>query len=276
MTKRNIIQRNNVKVIGQGEQTILFAHGFGCDQKMWQYIAPTFAENYQVVLFDYVGAGYSDITAYDSEKYGTLHGYAQDILDIIEEMHLQQVILIGHSISSTIGYIMQFKNQYFKTIIMIGPSSCYLNDESSGYIGGFEKSDVDALLNMMEMNFAGWASFMVPIASNQANSIELTQQLENSFASINPRIAREFAEVTFFSDCRSILPRVKVPTLIIQCSNDSIVPIKAGEYLHKHLPNSTFEIIDTRGHYPHISEPVETIKIITKYLTSLNSTTKEA
>lgn len=267
----NVIKRNNVKVMGQGEQTILFAHGFGYDQRMWQYIAPTFAENYRVILFDYVGSGNSDITAYESEKYNTLRGYAQDVLDIIEEMDLQQVIFIGHSISSTIGILAAIEQpQYFKTLIMLGPSPCYLNDKD-GYIGGFEESDVRELLDMMEMNFVGWASFMVPIATNQADNPELTQQLENSFASINPRIAREFAEVTFFSDCRSSLPLVQVPTLIIQCSQDSIVPIEAGEYLHKHLQNSTFEIINTRGHYPHMSDPLETTRIIMNYLTSLST-----
>ncbi|TSI07388.1 alpha/beta fold hydrolase [Lysinibacillus sp. BW-2-10] len=263
---QNVIKRNNVKVMGQGEQTILFAHGFGCDQKMWQYIASTFAMNYRVVLFDYVGSGNSDITAYESEKYSTLHGYAQDVLDIIEELNLQHVLFIGHSISSMIGmYAAIQQPQYFDKLIMIGPSPCYLNDPD-GYVGGFEKEDIKEILDLMEMNFTGWASFMAPFASSQPDDATLTRQLKSDFVSTNPRVAREFAEVTFFSDCRSKLSFLKVPTLIIQCSNDSIVPIEVGEYLQKHIQNSTLLIMNAKGHYPHISQPLETIEIINDYL----------
>lgn len=263
---QNIIKRNNVKVMGQGEQTILFAHGFGCDQKMWQYIAPTLAMKYRVVLFDYVGSGNSDITAYESKKYNSLHGYAQDVLDIIEELNLQHVLFIGHSISSMIGmYAAIQQPQHFDKLIMIGPSPCYLND-TNGYMGGFEKEDIKEILDLMEMNFAGWASFMAPFASSQPDDAQLTQQLKSDFVSTNPRVAREFAEVTFFSDCRAKLPFLKVPTLIIQCSNDSIVPIEVGEYLQKHIQNSTLLIMNAKGHYPHISQPLETIEIINDYL----------
>lgn len=262
----DVMNRNNVKVIGQGEQTIIFAHGFGCDQSMWQYIIPKFAERYRIILFDYVGSGNSDITAYQSEKYSTLHGYKQDVLDIIEEMDLQQVLFIGHSISSMIGMLAAIERpDYFDKLIMIAPSPCYLND-TDGYIGGFEQSDIKELLAMMEMNFAGWASYMAPLAMDQSKDSKLTKELESSFVSTNSRVAREFAEVTFFSDYRSSLALVKVPTLIIQCSKDSIVPIEVGEYLNKHLQNSTLKVIEARGHYPHISQPLEISKIIVEYL----------
>lgn len=262
----DVMKRNNVKIIGEGKETIIFAHGFGCDQNMWKYIAPQFAERYKVVLFDYVGSGNSDITAYESKKYGTLYGYAQDVLNIIEEMNLKNVIFIGHSISSMIGMLagIQYPD-YFEKLIMIGPSPCYLNDKY-GYIGGFEENDIKELLTMMEMNFSGWASYMAPLAMDRSKDSKLTQELENSFISTNPRIAREFAEVTFFSDYRDSLQLVKVPTLIIQCANDSIVPIEVGEYLNKNLQNSTLKTMDVRGHYPHISNPLETTKIITDYI----------
>lgn len=262
----NIMKRNNVKVMGSGEETIIFAHGFGCNQNMWKYIVPQFTERYKVVLFDYIGSGNSDIAAYESKKYSTLYGYAQDVLNIIEEMKLKNVIFIGHSISSMIGMLAAIQYpDYFDKLIMIGPSPCYLND-IDGYIGGFEESDIRELLTMMEMNFSGWASYMAPLGMDQSKDSKLTQELENSFVSTNPRIARQFAEVTFFSDYRDSLKLVKVPTLIIQCSNDSIVPIEVGEYLNKNLKNSTLKIINTRGHYPHISDPLETTKIITNYI----------
>ncbi|MFF3099746.1 alpha/beta fold hydrolase [Viridibacillus arvi] len=262
----DLMTRNNVKVMGQGGQTIIFAHGFGCDQSMWQYIAPKFAENYRVVLFDYIGSGNSDITAYQSEKYSTLQGYKQDVLDIIEEMDLQNILFIGHSVSSMIGMLAAIERpDYFEKLIMIGPSPCYLND-TDGYIGGFEQKDIKELLTMMEMNFAGWASYMAPFAMDQTKDPKLTYDLENSFVSTNPRVAREFAEVTFYSDYRESLPLLKVPTLIIQCSNDSIVPIEVGQYLNRCIENSILQIIEAKGHYPHISQPVETTNIIVDYL----------
>lgn len=261
-----IIERNNVKVIGQGERTIVFAHGFGCDQRMWSFITPSFQEKFRIVLFDYVGSGNSDLNAYQSEKYNTLQGYVQDVLDIIEAMELKDIIFIGHSISSMIGMLASIERpDYFDKLIMIGPSPCYLND-TNGYHGGFEKSDITELLDMMEMNFAGWASYLAPIVMNNPESPKLSQELEQTFNSADPRIAREFAEVTFFSDYRKDLAKATVPTLIMQCSDDSIVPIEVGEYLHRHLKNSMFRLMEAKGHYPHISHPEETIRCINEFL----------
>lgn len=262
----DVAVRNHVKITGAGERTILFAHGFGCDQSMWKYIVPSFEQRYRVVLFDYVGSGKSDLSAYRAAKYGTLHGYVQDMLDIIEFYELKDIIFIGHSVSSMIGMLASIQRpDYFDRLIMIGPSPCYLNIEGE-YFGGFEKSDINELLDMMEMNFAGWASFMAPLAMNNPEQPMLTKELERSFISADPVIARQFAEVTFFADHRRDLAQAAVPTLILQCSDDSIVPLEAGQYLHQHLKNSTFRLMEAKGHYPHISHPVETIRLINEYL----------
>ncbi|GGD78191.1 alpha/beta fold hydrolase [Paenibacillus nasutitermitis] len=261
----NIDVRNNVSVIGNGERTLVFAHGFGCDQSMWKYITPSFEEKYRIVLFDYVGSGHSDLKAYQTEKYDSLQGYVQDVLDIIETHELKNIIFIGHSISSMIGMLASIERpEYFDRLIMIGPSPCYLNTDD--YHGGFDKSDITELLDMMEMNFAGWASFMAPLAMNNPELPQLSKELERSFISADPVIAREFAEVTFLSDHRKDLSQATVPTLILQCSDDSIVPLEAGEYLHRHLRNSTFQLMEAKGHYPHISHPGETIGFIQDYL----------
>ncbi|GLC88347.1 sigma factor SigB regulation protein RsbQ [Lysinibacillus piscis] len=261
----DILTRNCVKIIGNGKQPIMFAHGFGCNQNMWRFITPAFQEKFQIILFDYVGAGNSDIHAYTTEKYKTLQGYAQDVLDIIEALHLQQLIFVGHSISSMIGMLASIERpDVFKKMVMIGPSPCYLND--SMYQGGFEKSDIAELLDMMEMNFAGWASYMAPIVMNAPEQPKLSQDLEQMFVSVNPRIAREFAEVTFFSDCRADLAKTSIPTLIMQCSEDSIVPIEVGQYLHEHLANSTLCLMEAKGHYPHISHPKESIQHMLEFL----------
>ncbi|KGR84072.1 MULTISPECIES: alpha/beta fold hydrolase [Lysinibacillus] len=261
----NIVVRNNVTILGQGDQPLIFAHGFGCDQNMWRFITPAFMDKYQIILFDYVGSGNSDINAYSSEKYQSLQGYVQDILDIIETLSLQNSIFVGHSISAMIGLLASIQHpDYFKKLIMIGPSPCYLNDD--GYRGGFERSDIAELLEMMEMNFTGWASYMAPIAMSNPEQPALTQELKQTFIAADPIIAKEFAEVTFLSDHRSELPKVSIPSLIIQCSEDSIVPIGVGDYLHQHLKNSTLQLLEAKGHYPHISHPNETIQCIADFL----------
>lgn len=261
----NIVVRNNVTILGQGDQPLIFAHGFGCDQNMWRFITPAFMDKYKIILFDYVGSGNSDINAYSSEKYQSLQGYVQDLLDIIETLSLQNSIFVGHSISAMIGLLASIQHpDYFKKLIMIGPSPCYLNDD--GYRGGFERSDIAELLDMMEMNFTGWASYMAPIAMSNPEQPALTQELKQTFIAADPIIAKEFAEVTFLSDHRSELPKVSVPSLIIQCSEDSIVPIGVGDYLHQHLKNSTLQLMEAKGHYPHISHPNETIQCIADFL----------
>lgn len=257
--------RNNIKIIGNGEKTILFAHGFGCNQKMWQYLLSHFGEEYRLILFDYVGSGSSDINAYTTEKYRNLEGYKQDVFDIIDALQLQNLIFIGHSISSMIGMLAAIEEpQHFSKLIMIGPSPCYIND--GNYNGGFEEKDIEELLEMMEMNFSGWASYLAPVAMDAPKDSPLTQELETAFVSVNPRIAREFAEATFYCDYRNKVKNLQVPTLIVQCSNDSIVPIEVGQFLYKQIENSELVIMDVRGHYPHISRPTETAEIIKHYL----------
>ncbi|MGG4399395.1 alpha/beta hydrolase [Paenibacillus amylolyticus] len=264
----DILVRNNVKVLGAGSQTIVFAHGFGCDQDMWRYIIPGFMENYRVVLFDYVGSGESQINYYDAIKYSNLQGYAQDVLEVMEALELKDTIFVGHSVSSMIGMLASIQNpKYFKKIIMLGPSPRYVNDLPN-YYGGFDRNDIDELLEMMQMNFIGWASYLAPIVMNNPERKELTEELEKSFCSRDPHIARQFAEVTFLSDCRIDLEQATVPTLILQCSDDSIAPVEVGDYLHAHLKNSRLQQMTAKGHYPHLSQPEETIRMIKDYLTS--------
>ncbi|WP_042167804.1 alpha/beta fold hydrolase [Paenibacillus gorillae] len=265
----NILVRNNVNVIGTGTQTIVFAHGFGCDQTMWRHVVPNFISDYQVVLFDYVGSGQSQINDYDPVKYSNLQGYAQDVLEILDALALKNVIFVGHSVSSMIGLLASLRggSEYFERIVMIGPSPRYMNDLPD-YYGGFEKSDIDELLTMMQLNFIGWASYLAPIVMQNPERQELTEELEQSFCSRDPRIARQFAEVTFLSDCRSSLSEATVPTLILQCSQDSIAPVEVGQYLHAHLKNSTLQQMAAKGHYPQLSHPDETTRLIKAYLAS--------
>ena len=263
--EKSIARRNNVRVFGKGTQPMLFAHGFGCDQNMWRFVTPAFEEDYRIVLFDYVGAGKSDVSAYNPERYSSLQGYAQDILDICAELQLNDVILVGHSVSSMTGLLAAVEAPgYFSHIIMVGPSPCYINEE--GYVGGFERRDIEGLLETMEKNYIGWANFLAPNIMGHKERPELGQELVDSFCSTDPVIASQFARATFFSDNRRDLAKLKVPSLILQCSEDIIAPVEVGQYLHRQVPGSTLKVMSATGHCPHMSEPEETIAIIKDYL----------
>ncbi len=263
----NILLRNNVKIEGSGEKTLIFAPGFGCDQTVWNEVKDAFIDEYRVILFDYVGMGKSDIGSYNRDRYHTLSGYAQDVLDICSTLELEDAIFVGHSVSSMIGMLASIKKPtYFSNLIMIGPSPCYLNDPPS-YYGGFEKEDLLGLLEMMEKNYIGWANMFASTLVNDPDRHTLSHDLEDRFCSTDPVIARQFAEATFFSDNRGDLSKVTVPSYIMQCSNDIIAPTEVGNYLHDQLPNSKFIKLKAVGHCPHMSHPEETTQAILQYLT---------
>ena len=259
------VRRKNVSVSGAGTQPMVFAHGFGCDQNMWRHVAPAFEDDYRVVLFDYVGAGKSDLAAYDADRYATLDGYAQDILEICEALDLRDIIFVGHSVSSIIGVLAAKRApERFAHLILVGPSPRYINDD--GYVGGFERSDIEGLLEMMDRNYIGWANFLAPAIVKNPDRPELAEELNASFCSTDPVIARRFAEATFFSDNRADLPGVTTPALILQCSDDMIAPETVGRYVHERMPGSTFRQMEATGHCPHMSHPEETIRLMREYL----------
>jgi sigma-B regulation protein RsbQ len=268
----DIVLRNNVKVFGKGIQPMVFVHGFGCDQNMWRYITPAFEEDYKIILFDYVGSGKSDLRAYNVERYSDLNGYAEDILDVCRALKLKDVILVGHSVSSMTGLLSALQEpEIFKRLILVGPSPRYINEEPN-YIGGFEKRDIEELLETMDKNYIGWANYLAPAIMKNSEQPELGQELADSFCSTDPKIARQFAEVTFFSDNRRDLPKLQVPSLILQCSDDLLAPLEVGHYLHKHMPNSTLKIMQATGHCPHMRAPEETIQLMKEYLNDIQST----
>ncbi|WP_026977518.1 alpha/beta fold hydrolase [Flavobacterium tegetincola] len=261
----DILVRNNVQSLGEGKQVILFAHGFGCDQNMWRYVTPAFKDKYRIVLFDYVGCGKSDVKAYNVERYATLHGYMQDVLDICEALNLADIIFVGHSVSSMIGLLAAIERpELFSSMIFIGPSPRYLDD--MGYKGGFSREDLEGLLEVMDNNFIGWANFLAPVIMKNEERPELSKELEESFCSTDPINTRKFAEVTFFSDNRHDLSKLTMPCLILQCTDDAIAPDEVGDYTHKMIKGSTFEKMKATGHCPHMSHPDETIALIQKFL----------
>jgi sigma-B regulation protein RsbQ len=263
----DVLKRNNVRVFGAGAQPMLFAHGFGCDQNMWRYVTPSFKDDYRIVLFDYVGSGRSESAAYDAKRYGTLDGYAQDVLDVVHALDLHDVIFIGHSVSSMIGVLAANREpDRFERLILIGPSPRYINDPAATYVGGFDRADIDGLLEMMDKNFLGWANFLGPAIMKNGDRPELGAELAESFCSTDPIMARRFAEATFYSDNRDDLAAVSVPSLILQCSDDMVAPLAVGSYLEAQLPQSTLRVMQATGHCPHMSHPEETIALIRDYL----------
>jgi sigma-B regulation protein RsbQ len=260
--------RNNVRTRGNGPYTLVFAHGFGCDQNMWRLVEPAFAERFRTVMFDLVGCGQSDLSAYDQEKYSTLHGYAQDIVEIIDEIGQGPVIFIGHSVSAMAGVIADgLRPGQISAHVMVGPSPFYIND--GNYVGGFSREDIDSLLETLESNYLGWSSSMAPAIMGSPDQPELGVELTNSFCQTDPEIAKRFARVTFLSDCREDVAKLRTPTLILQSSDDFIAPQEVGDYLARIIPQSELAIIDNLGHCPHLSAPVPCIAAINEFIDGL-------
>ena len=259
--------RNNVHESGRADgQPIVFAHGFGCDQNMWRYVAPRFEADHRVVLFDHVGHGGSDLAAYDAERYSSLHGYARDVNELCEALDLRDVVLVGHSVSAMIGLlaVREADPGRFAKLVMVGPSPRYIDDE--GYVGGFSRADIEELLESLDSNYLGWSSAMAPVIMGNPDRPELGEELTASFCRTDPEIARQFAQVTFLSDNRADLSSVDIPTLVLQCSQDAIAPVEVGRYVHESIPGSTLVVLDAIGHCPNLSAPEATSEAISDFV----------
>jgi sigma-B regulation protein RsbQ len=261
----SILQDHNVRVLGTGTVPMMFAHGFGCDQNMWRFVAPAFERDYRVILFDYLGHGQSDRASYDPRRYETLEGYADDVLGICRELDVRDGIFVGHSVSAMIGVLASIREpQRFNRLVLIGPSPRYINDD--GYVGGFAREDIDGLIESLDSNFLGWSSTMAPVIMGTPDRPELGAELTNSFCRTDPEVAKQFARVTFLSDNRADLPRVTAKSLVLQCSHDVIAPESVGRYVHSRLPESTFVQMRATGHCPNLSAPDETVDAIQTFL----------
>jgi sigma-B regulation protein RsbQ len=262
----DVIARHNITESGRPDgRPMLFAHGFGCDQNMWRYVAPYFADRFRVVLFDHVGAGGSDLASYDPERYASLSSYAQDVLDICHELDLRDVVFVGHSVSAMIGVLAALAEpERFAKLVLVGPSPRYI--DAGGYRGGFSEQDIAELLDSLESNYLGWSSAMAPVIMGNADRPELGAELTESFCRTDPEIARRFARVTFLSDNRADLSRVGVPTLVLQCSDDAIAPVAVGEYVRDAIPGASYVLLDATGHCPNLSAPEQTAEAIAAFV----------
>ncbi|GAA3818662.1 alpha/beta hydrolase [Sphaerisporangium flaviroseum] len=243
---------------------VMLAHGFGCDQNMWRLVVPALAERFRVVLFDHVGAGKSDPSAWQAERYSELDGYADDVLRICRELDLRQVVFVGHSVSAMIGVLAAIREpERFAKLVLLTPSPCYVDDD--GYRGGFSKADIDELLESLESNYLGWSAAMAPVIMGNPDRPELGEELTNSFCRTDPAMARVFARTTFLSDSRADLAKVTVPTLVIECASDVIAPREVGAFVHAQIPGSQLVTLDAVGHCPQLSAPEITTRAIASF-----------
>jgi sigma-B regulation protein RsbQ len=263
---RDVLARNNVTVRGRPDgPAMVFAHGFGCDQNMWRFVTPAFEDDYRTVLFDFVGAGGSDLSAYDPRRYSTLDGYAQDVTEVIRALDLRGVIFVGHSVAAMIGVLAaNLEPDRFAALVLVAPSPRYMDDE--GYTGGFTEEDIEGLLTALDSNYLGWSAAMAPVIMANPGQPQLGQELTASFCRTDPDIQKRFARATFLSDNRADLAGVKLPALVLQCSADVIAPECVGEYVHAQIPGSVLAKLSATGHCPNLSAPAETIAAIEAFL----------
>ncbi|MFH8293089.1 alpha/beta fold hydrolase [Streptomyces sp. NPDC018059] len=265
----DIEHRNNVTVTGNPQgRTVVLAHGFGCDQNMWRLTLPALVEEYRVVMFDYVGSGRSDLSAFSENRYTSLDGYARDVVEVCEALDLRDAVFVGHSVSAMIGVLAaDMAPERIGALVMVAPSPRYIDDE--GYRGGFTAEDIDELLGSLDLNYLGWSAAMAPVIMGNADRPELGEELKNSFCATDPDMARVFARTTFLSDSRDDLKKVRVPTLVLDCTDDAIAPREVGAYVHESIPGSNLITLDATGHCPHLSAPEATNEAITGFLTGL-------
>ncbi len=265
----DIIRRNNVQITGTGQQVMLMAHGFGCNQLMWRFLTPHLSSQYKLVLFDYVGSGASNLAAYSRQKYADLDGYAQDIVDICTSLDLHDVVLVGHSVSSIISLLAARQiPQRIHSIVMVCPSPCFLNDPPE-YMGGFNKADLSELIDLMDKNYIGWAQYLAPLVAGNAEQDFVSAELAESFCSTNPISAKNFAKATFFSDYRALLPQNTHPVLLLQSQTDALAALCVGEYMHKQTPHSVLQVVEAKGHCLHMTHPQQVAAHIVQFMQQL-------
>lgn len=261
----SILKRNNVRIFGNGETPLMLAHGFGCNQVMWRHLTPFLIDRYSMVAFDYVGLGESDLNAFDVERYSKLEGFAEDVVEICDALQIPDIHFVGHSVSGMIGLLAaEHASSIFSGISMVCPSPCYLN-KPPDYFGGFEQADLQDLIDLMDKNYIGWAQRLAPLVMGK-NMDEFVEELEVSFCTTDPTVAKTFANATLFGDHRELLAKYPNPTLIIQSSHDALAQPEVGEYMHSHMPNSKLTVIEGEGHCLHMTHPEEVSQAIDEFV----------
>jgi sigma-B regulation protein RsbQ len=255
----------NVVTTGRKDgPALVFVHGFGCGQAMWRHVAPAFETDHRVVLLDLPGSADADPSSYDPVRHASLQGYADDVLLVLDELGLDDVTVVGHSVSSMIGVLAHIAApSVVSRLVLVSPSARYLDD--GDYRGGFGPADIDDLLEMMDRNHLGWQTPLSGLVAG-ADHDEARVELEDTFCRTQPEIAAQFAAVTFRGDNRSDLEQVTAPALVLQVRDDAIAPMSAGEFVSEHVTGSRLVVLETRGHAPHLSDPLDVVAAIGEFL----------
>lgn len=267
----DVLKRNRVVITGRtGAPVVVLAHGFGCDQGLWRLVTPLLAEQFEVVLFDHVGSGRSDPSAWDAQRYSTMAGYADDIREVCRAIDRGPVIFVGHSVAAMMGVLAAAAEpELFRGLVLLAPNPCFIDDPANEYRGGFSADDIDELLESLDANYLGWSGAMAPVIMGNPQRPELAQELESTFCRTDPEIAQVFARVTFLSDNRDDLAAVSVPTLVAECANDAIAPAGVGEFVRSRITDSRLVTLDATGHCPQLAAPEETAAAITGFVHDL-------
>lgn len=261
----SIKSKLNAKTVGEGSPTLVFIHGYGCDQNMWRFVAPTFSSSYRCVLYDLVGMGGSDYSSYDLDRYASLEAHAGDLQALLEELEIDDAVLIGHSVGATIACLTSLQGSArIRALALVAPSPSFIND--SDYVGGFDRASIEGLIGLMEQNFLGWTEQVAPVISGQESDGETTEELSRSFCRTDPSIAKHFGRVTFLADHRTEMAQVTLPTLVLQCRNDALAPVEVGQWLEERMAQGRLEIIEATGHCPHMTDPEKTIVALRGFL----------
>jgi sigma-B regulation protein RsbQ len=265
IVNKNLLERHRVRVSGHGHRALLFAHGLGFDQRAWRRVAPAFEATHRVVVFDHAGCSAEAAQSYDETRHGSLHGYAQDLLDICDALGLERVSVVGHSVGGMISLLASLAQpERFERLVLLTASPCYMN--LPGYDGGFDRADLEGVLDMMERSMLGWAQFMAPMALNDPTQPQLLREVESSFAGSDPYTTQRLARLVFLGDHRALMPQVRAPALVVQCTGDVVVPVNVGHWLHGQLHGSALALLETAGHCPQLSQAQRTIGLISDYL----------
>ncbi|MGR3550427.1 alpha/beta fold hydrolase [Pseudooceanicola sp.] len=267
-----MIERNNVVVSGSPQgRTVVFVHGFGCDQSMWRDVTPAFEADHRVVLYDLTGMGQSDLSAYDVARYDRLDAHAEDLLAILTEIDAHNAVVVGHSVGATIAVlaaneVLTKGTGRIGELILVSPSPCFYTDEEAGYAGGFARRDLEDLVKMLEDNHLGWSMQLAPTIAGQSADEVQADRLTQSFCRTDPGIAQHFGRVTFLGDHRADFEHLAAPSLVLHCDADALVPMTVAEWMRDRVPGTRVHVLNATGHCPHMTVPADVVAAMRDHL----------
>lgn len=257
-------RRFNGRRSGQGKPIAVLSHGFGTDQTAWTALRPWFEARFDVISFDLAGCGPKGADTYDFDRHGALFGYADDLLDLLDECSVERCTYVGHSMSGMIGTLAAIaRPELFERLVLIGASPRYLDDVD--YIGGFKPEDLEGLFQSMRANYQAWVAGFAPMVVGVDDSAVIAD-FSNTLFQMRPDIALNTSRTIFTSDLRRSAAQLTTPVHVIQTAVDVAVPVQVGQWLAKAIDGATLDVIDAAGHLPHMTATDAVIDILAQRL----------